>query len=182
MLKFVRDGSDDQQSEPGFTGSIAPGFTKSLLGSRAVLGDSGAHDSHVEPFGNFSSGSYRSLGDKIIVPDAQLLFSAQFKRSGNDLILLGEDGRKLVVHDYFKSEKRATLVSPEGATLTGRIIELLAGSNDSDQYAQATAPAGGEKPIGRVVELTGIATATRNGVTVQLNVGDPVLKGDVVET
>ena len=44
----------------------------------------------------------------IIVPDAHLLFTGDFKRSGVDLVLSGDD-RELVLHDYFKGEKRATL-------------------------------------------------------------------------
>ncbi|NNC27527.1 hypothetical protein HKX42_11645, partial [Salinisphaera sp. USBA-960] len=35
--------------------------------------------------------------------------------------------------------------------------------------------------IGKVAKLTGTATAVRNGVSVELHVGDKVYKGDVVE-
>ena len=51
----------------------------------------------------------------IIVPDAHLLFTGDFKRSGVDLVLTGDD-RELVLHDYFKGEKRAALSSPEAPT------------------------------------------------------------------
>ena len=52
--------------------------------------------------------------DAILIPDAQLLFNADFKRSGVDLIL-SEGEREYVLHDYFKGEKRAPLASPDGA-------------------------------------------------------------------
>jgi hypothetical protein len=47
----------------------------------------------------------------IIVPDSQLLFNGDFKRSGVDLVL-SHDQQELVLHDYFKGEKRAALSSP----------------------------------------------------------------------
>jgi len=47
----------------------------------------------------------------LTIPDAQLLFSAEFKRSGSDLTLIGSDGRKFIVFDYFRFEKRPDLVS-----------------------------------------------------------------------
>jgi hypothetical protein len=33
----------------------------------------------------------------IIVPDAQLLFTAQFHRAGPDLVLIGQDGRHHII-------------------------------------------------------------------------------------
>src|SRR5262249_55124654 len=47
-------------------------------------------------------------------------------------------------------------------------------------YAQAAgAPA--DAPIGKVAKLTGTATIIRNGVSVELNVGDNVFKNDVLQ-
>src|SRR5262245_12358561 len=77
----------------------------------------------------------------LTVPDAQLLFSAEFKRSGSDLTLLGPDGQKFIVFDYFRFEKRPDLVSGDGATLSSQLVEKLAGPVAPNQYAQATAPA-----------------------------------------
>ena len=64
--------------------------------------------------------------DAIIIPDAHLLFTGDFKRAGVDLVLSGDD-RELVLHDYFKGEKRAALASPDGAHLTGDIVNALTG-------------------------------------------------------
>ena len=114
--------------------------------------------------------------DAIVVPDAQLLFGADFKRAGVDLVLSG-DGREFVVHDYFKGGKHAPLASPDGAHLTGDIVNALAGEV---QIAQAGGAAGGGQVIGHVTKLVGSATATRNGVSIILNNGDNVEKGDVV--
>ncbi|MGB6237282.1 MAG: FecR domain-containing protein, partial [Bradyrhizobium sp.] len=114
--------------------------------------------------------------DAIVIPDAQLLFGAEFKRTGVDLVLSG-DNRELVLHDYFKGEHRAPLASPDGAHLTGDLVTALAGEV---QYAQADGNASVHQVIGHVTKLTGTATAVRNGVSIILNNGDNVEKGDVV--
>src|SRR6476659_9240782 len=85
----------------------------------------------------------------IIVPDAHLLFTGDFKRSGVDLVLSGDD-RELVLHDYFKGEKRATLASPDGAHLTGDIVNALTGYT---QMAQADGSASTAQVIGHVTKL-----------------------------
>src|SRR6185369_17400408 len=112
----------------------------------------------------------------IIIPDAHLLFTGDFKRSGVDLVLSAAD-RELVLHDYFKGEKRAALASPDGAHLTGDIINALTGHI---QLAQADGSPSVAQVIGHVTKLTGTATAIRNGVSIILNQGDNVNKGDVV--
>src|SRR5258708_29772932 len=120
----------------------------------------------------------------VTIPDAHLLFTADFQRKGPDLVLTGEDGHKILVADYSRHEKQPALVSPEGALLSSSLVELLAGSATPGQYAQdaqAAAPAA-QQPIGRVETVSGSATVTRNGVAVDLNVGDLVFQGDVVQT
>ena len=115
--------------------------------------------------------------DAIVVPDAHFLFNADFKRSGLDLIL-SRDDHELVLHDYFRGDKRAALASPDGAHLTGDIVNALSGAV---QVSQAGAPAASGQVIGHVTKLAGSATAIRNGVSIILNMGDNVAKGDVVQ-
>ena len=119
--------------------------------------------------------------EAVTISDAHLLFSGDFKRAGTDLIL-SDEKYKFVVHDYFRHEKLPDLVSPHGATLAANVVEMLAGPLAPNQYAQATAPAPAGQVIGKVDKLTGSVTALRNGVTVNLNVGDAVDKGDVIQT
>ena len=130
---------------------------------------------HVE---TVSSHATHAPSDAIIVPDAQLLFNGDFKRSGVDLIL-SKDDHELVLHEYFKGEKRAALSSPDGAHLTGDIVNALTGHV---QYAQAGDGASVGKVIGHITKLAGTATAIRNGVSIILNQGDNVEKGDVVQS
>lgn len=128
--------------------------------------------------GRVDSVSAHAPPGAIIVPDAQLLFTGDFKRSGVDLIL-AKDDRELVLQDYFKGEKRVALASPDGAHLTGDIVNALAGHV---QLAQADGSASGATVIGHVTKLVGTATALRNGVSIILNQGDNVNKGDVVQS
>jgi fibronectin-binding autotransporter adhesin len=147
-------------------------FVGKFDGSLPVDGP-GAH-AHVE---TFSQQATHAPPDAIIVPDANLLFTGDFKRSGVDLVL-SKDDHELVLHDYFKGEKRAALSSPDGAHLTGDLVNALTGHVE---YAQADGNAGASHVIGHVSKLTGSATAVRNGVSIILNNGDNVEKGDVVQ-
>ena len=114
----------------------------------------------------------------VVVADPNLIFNGEFKRTGLDLVL-SHDGHEFVVHDYFRGDKRAAIASPDGAHLTGDIVSALTGYV---QYAQAAPGAAAAQVIGHVTKLTGSATAIRNGVSVILNNGDNVEKGDVVST
>jgi FecR protein len=122
-----------------------------------------------------------SHGDRIDIPDAELLFRGHFARSGPDLVLTGQDGHRLVVTGYFASEKHPDLVAPNGAHLSGNLVDLLAGSPTPGHYAQAktTLP---PEAIGKVEKVVGHVTLIHNGVAGPLHVGDPVYKTDVVET
>ncbi|WP_342735344.1 VCBS domain-containing protein [Bradyrhizobium sp. B117] len=114
----------------------------------------------------------------VVVPDANLIFNGEFKRAGLDLVL-SHDGHEFVVHDYFRGDKRAAVASPDGAHLTGDVVNALTGHV---QYAQAASGVAAAQVIGHVTKLSGSATAIRNGVSVILNNGDNVEKGDVCST
>jgi VCBS repeat-containing protein len=122
--------------------------------------------------------------DYITVPDAHLLFNGEFKRVGtSDLKIVGSDGKSFFIENYFSAEKHKHLMSPEGALLTANVVDALAGPLAPGQEAQAGAqPATSQAVIGRVDALTGSCTVVRNGVSVALNLGDLVRKGDVVQT
>ncbi|WP_245427539.1 VCBS domain-containing protein [Bradyrhizobium sp. MOS003] len=141
------------------------------MGSRSPAG------AHVDSFtakahGHVPEGAF-------VVPDPNLIFNGEFKRAGLDLVL-SHEGHEFVVHDYFRGEKRAALASPDGAHLTGDIVNALTGHVQVAQAAPGGAAAA--QVIGHVTKLAGSATAVRNGVSVILNNGDNVEKGDVVST
>lgn len=118
----------------------------------------------------------------ITVPDAHLLFNGDFQRHGSDLKIVGEAGQSFLIPGYFKGEKNPTLLSPEGASLSGEIVEALAGPLAPGQYAQAGQQTSDQPAIGRIEQVAGNATIVRNGVAIAANQGDVVRKGDVVQT
>ena len=79
-----------------------------------------------------------------------------------------------------RSEKRAAHSSPDGAHLTGNIVNALTGHVE---YAQAGGAPDAAKVIGHIQTAIGSGTLTRaGGIAVQAKVGDPVCQGDVIET
>jgi hypothetical protein len=121
-------------------------------------------------------------GPTATIPDAHLLFNAEFKRAGSDLILNGDDGKTATVRDYFASDKHPMLLSREGAALAPDVVAALAGPPAAGQYAQATPAQTSAQAVGRVAVATGNATIVRNGVAIAVHTGDAVLKGDVLQT
>lgn len=116
----------------------------------------------------------------ITVPNAHLLFSGTFQRQGPDLLIQG-DGHRALLPDYFNHEHPPALLSPEGAMLDAATVRALSGVGSQWQFAQA---GGGALPaeIGTVRTLVGTATAVRGGAAQQLEIGQPVFQGDVIET
>ncbi|SHN73189.1 hypothetical protein [Bradyrhizobium erythrophlei] len=116
--------------------------------------------------------------ETVIVPDAHLLFSGDYARSGRDLVI-SDQIHRYVLHDYFAHEKRPTLVSPEGAPLDPRFIDAITGYT---KYAQAGTSAPSDKVVGHVVVMTGSASIVRNGVAIVVNTGDTIYRNDVIQT
>ncbi len=140
-------------------------------------------DTKVFDFASPAASPHGTPSDHIVVPDAHLLFNGEFQRVGtNDLKIVGEDGASFFIRDYFATDKLAHLLSPEGATLSAHIVAALAGPLAPGQSAQAGAQQSAQPVIGRVDALSGSCTVIRNGVSVSLNIGDTVRKGDVVQT
>ena len=117
----------------------------------------------------------------VVVPDAQLLFTADLHRSGSNLVLTGQDGRHFVIPGYFSTETPPALIAPSGASLAPDLISLLTGSPTPNEYAQAQSPTP-PGPIGKVEKIIGTVDVIRNGVAVTPNVGDNVYNSDVVQT
>ena len=134
---------------------------------------------HSHAYMHVDSSQTHAPADAVIVPDAQLLFHADYSRSGRDLILSRDHHEEYVVHDYFRGEKRAPLASADGAHLTADIVKALVGEVEVSQAGAASAAS---QVIGHVTKLQGSATVIRNGVSIILNIGDNVEKGDVVQS
>jgi hypothetical protein len=130
-----------------------------------------------EPLVLFAGG-----GAPILLPDPALLFRAEFLRDGRDLVLQNSDAQDVRIVDYFATSSPATLTTPDGAQLSGALVEKLAGPIAPGQYAQA----GGAQvtnPIGQVETVEGGAQVQRADGTVEtLIVGMKVYQNDVVST
>src|SRR5947207_483699 len=124
---------------------------------------------HSNAFFDFESLS-RGDADTVTIPNAHLLFSGDYQRSGADLIISDRDHR-VFVPNYFHGEKRPTLVSPEGALLDAKVVEALTGHV---AYAQAAGTATAAKLVGHVAKMTGSASVVRNGVTIDAQTGDAI--------
>ncbi|MET4274290.1 MULTISPECIES: FecR domain-containing protein, partial [unclassified Bradyrhizobium] len=120
----------------------------------------------------------RGPADSLIIPDAHLLFSGEYARSGPDLII-SDPNHRVSIHNYFLGEKRSPLISADGALLDSRVVEALTGYQT---FAQAGGNAAPVKVIGHVATITGSASIVRNGVTIEANNGDVVYQNDVVQT
>ena len=136
----------------------------------------------VDYGGNASIISFDSAdADHIFVPDAQLLFTADFRRSGPDLVLTGPDGRHHIILGYFTNENRPTLVASNGASLSFDYVDRHARSTTPNEYAPAR-PTIPPDPIGNVKKIDGNVIVIRNGAALSLKVGDAVFKSDIIET
>ena len=140
-------------------------------------GKSGSH-TDFGPSAHDRINSLSKVADTVTIPDAHLLFSGDFQRSGADLII-SDHFHRVVVPNYFNGDKRPALVSAQGAPLDPKFIDALTGHV---QYAQAAGTAAAAKVVGHVVKMTGSASIVRNGVTVDVNSGDVVYQNDVVQT
>jgi VCBS repeat-containing protein len=118
----------------------------------------------------------------VTVPDAALLFRADFQRDGADLVLSNPGAPDMRVPGYFDTAEPAPLVTSEGARLEGSVVARLAGPEAPGQYAQV-GPIQGGVPIGQVETLDGEAQVQRaDGTLEPLRVGSKVFQNDVVIT
>ena len=60
--------------------------------------------------------------DRLVIGDGAWLLKAEFVRDGGDLVIVGEDGGRVVVRGYFQSEHPPLLVTPGGATMPPGLV------------------------------------------------------------
>ncbi len=115
--------------------------------------------------------------------DADFLFSAEFARQGEDLLLHGLEGNEVLLRDYFARDEPPQLESAEGARLSAETVQSLAGPEFPPAYAQAAGEVQLGPPIGEVSSLNGVARVQHSdGSRDNLQDGDPIFLGDVVST
>ena len=123
-----------------------------------------------------------SGSDSLILPEGMPLSDCEMVQVGDNLTLTAPDGTVTVVEGYFGTENPPQLVSPGGGQMEGDMVSQLAGPLAPGQVADA-GPAVGAQPIGTVESSSGTVMATRaDGTQVELQAGDPVFQGDILET
>jgi VCBS repeat-containing protein len=119
----------------------------------------------------------------VMLPEGVNFGTADFAQSGSDLILTGPDGTQVVVEGYFDSESAPMLRTPGGSELPGETATHLARVLSPSQEVAQAAPSADAQPIGQVESVTGTVVAIRaNGERVELQAGDPVFQGDVLQS
>ncbi|WP_416896702.1 MAG: hypothetical protein ACMVY4_14350 [Minwuia sp.] len=83
----------------------------------------------------------------LVVDIGAMLLTADYVRSGPDLILVGTDGKRVLIVDYFGQENPPDLYTMGGAQVLSETVALLAGPA-ADGLAQASGSLG--QPIGIV--------------------------------
>ncbi len=113
------------------------------------------------------------------VPD--WIVKSNFERTQTDLISVGQNGKKIIFSDYFSNHDLPSILTQNGLFLKSSTIETLAGSFAPNQFVQVS---GSDiLSIGEVTNIKGNVKATRlDGNVYNLSNGDPVFKGDVIET
>ncbi|KAF0118757.1 MAG: hypothetical protein FD149_476 [Rhodospirillaceae bacterium] len=76
-------------------------------------------------------------GSAVLVPGGAWVLAARFSREGDDLLLMGPEGQRVLIRDYFTTENPPALRTDTGASLSGALVVKLAGPLAPGQYAQA---------------------------------------------
>lgn len=118
------------------------------------------------------------------VPHGPMLLNANFMRTGSNLHLTRQVGEQVIVHNFFSTERACILETEDGARIMPDVAESLAGPDIlSGVERDATHLMQNKKRIG-LVDATegGVFVTHTDGVHAELNQGDPVYQGDVLET
>jgi VCBS repeat-containing protein len=116
-------------------------------------------------------------GQAAAFPEPGFRFTTHHVQAGTEFIIVGTDGHSSVMQDEREGEKIAAL---GGAAMVSPAWP--AGSSNLPHYAQAADPSPSPASIGRVEKISGHATITRNGALIEVHQGDPLFKGDTVQT
>jgi CshA-type fibril repeat protein/VCBS repeat-containing protein len=119
----------------------------------------------------------------VLLPAGVNFGNAEFAQSGSDMVITAPDGTEVVIEGYFDQESAPMLKTPGGAELAGDTATHLARVLSPTQEVAQAAPTSDAQPIGQVESVSGTVVAIRaNGDRVELEAGDPVFQGDVLQS
>jgi Ca2+-binding RTX toxin-like protein len=122
--------------------------------------------------------------ETVTVPHGSMLLNANFARSGSDLQLTRQSHEQVIVQNFFGAEIAPVLATEGGAKIMPDVAESLAGPDiQGGGEGDATLLGQSDQLIGTVNTAEGNVFTTRaDGTRTELNEGDPVYQGDVLET
>jgi len=121
-------------------------------------------------------------GEPVMLPEEFSVADASFERSGEHLILTEPDRSRIVISDYFADQPQPNLTTPDGAQVTGAVVNLLAGPSTSVQDIAAGTDAEAQA-IGTFNTISGKVYVIRiDGTRVELEIDTPLYSGDILET
>ncbi|MEG3617823.1 hypothetical protein V5T82_05090 [Magnetovibrio sp. PR-2] len=141
--------------------------------------------------GIFSSGAAEgesfvldaSSSDTLVLPEGLNPATADYQHDGPDLVLTWPDGSEVVIKDFNTVDPQPDFQSDQGAEVRADLADHLADANTPGMVAQAGSEGVQEQPIGTVDKVEGTVTVIRvDGTRVELQPGDPVFQGDILET
>jgi len=119
----------------------------------------------------------------LVIPGGNFLLTAEFHRSGGDLILQGADGRQVVVSGFFDSRHPPQLLTDFGAIIDPDLAARLAGPEVPGLLAADGNAAPALVAIGEAQKLSGhVHVKHADGTTEELHQGSVIYRGDVVQT
>ena len=118
---------------------------------------------------------------KVLVPDGGWILGAKFSRQGQDLILVGKNGEQLLIRDFFRLENPPDILTEGGSLIRADLAVRLSGPIAPGEFAQTGAGAAA-KPIGEVEDAEEAKVTRTDGTVEELEEGDPIYQGDIVET
>ncbi len=140
-------------------------------------GQSVSHSVHLDAVVDGSQTS------QVVIPGGHFLLTADFHRTGSDLLLTGNDGHQVVVAGYF-SNHPPTLIAEAGGVIEPDLAFKLTGPLMHGAMAQASGNAAVLTPIGVVDKIEGsnVTVKHNDGSADTLAKGGTVYQGDVLET
>lgn len=121
-------------------------------------------------------------GGPVSLPGGFSLTEADFERSGDDAVLTGPDGGKVIIEDYFAGGTPPALVAGSGAQISGAMASRLAAVSSPDQ-AVAVGTDAETEGIGTVNTVSGKVYIVRlDGTRVEADIDTVLYAGDILET
>ncbi len=156
-----------------------------VAGPTLSHGPFGRNDTLTDSWEKYHS-LHAESGEALTIPEWFSTLGAVVAREGSDLLIVAEDGSRILVVDYFSVSDPPVLLTPSGDLSGSDVIAMLATDSVAGRYAQLAPEAGpvaASAAIGKIEMVNGSVTVTRaDGSVVSLAAGDPVFEGDVLES